>query len=165
MRVNELPEWLTSAVDKEYFVLLWNLRLVLVNDFIQSLDHPGNHMAGCWMKVVVGSVDIARHNRGENVSVLLKIGTICDVNQTFSVTVPEIGIMRRSIVNLREEGGSLAEFRDVRLDAIVYHRLIYGICSLIGEYTGRQTRHHFVDICLVRNQQHVIVDLHIFSLK
>lgn len=48
---------------------------------------------------------------------------------------------------------------------MLYHCFINWIRCFVGEYTSWQTRNYFVYICFVADEQYVVVDLHVLSLR
>lgn len=66
--------------------------------------HARYNMAGRQFEIVVRPIDVARHDRRENVLMLVVVCTVCNVNQPLCIAIAEIGVMRWSIVNLIEIG-------------------------------------------------------------
>lgn len=62
--------------------------------------HARYNVAGLQLEIIVRSIYVAWHDRCENVLVFVMIRTICDVDQSLSIAVAKIWIVRWSIVNL-----------------------------------------------------------------
>lgn len=67
---------------------------------MQTMNHTGNHVTNTWRKIVVRPKHVTRNNGSEQVPILIVIGTVCYIDQSFSVAVAIIGIMGWSVVNL-----------------------------------------------------------------
>lgn len=67
------------------------------------MDHPRNDVTFSFLEIVIWSIDIARHNRSETSPVLLVIGAVEHVDHTLGVAVSEIAVVRRPIVDLKEQ--------------------------------------------------------------
>jgi hypothetical protein len=68
--------------------------------------------------VIVGTVDVGRDDRGEVASVLLVVCLVLDINHTLSVSITEVGLVRRTVVD---------------------HGFVDGVASLVRENAGRKT--------------------------
>lgn len=51
-------------------------------------------------KIIVWSINIGRYHRREFATVLDKIAMILNIDESFSIRISEIGMMRRTIVDL-----------------------------------------------------------------
>jgi len=68
--------------------------------------------------VIVGTVNVGRDDGGKVASVLLVVCLVLDINHTLSVSITEVGLVRRTVVN---------------------HGFVDGIASLVRENASRKT--------------------------
>ena len=86
-----------------------------------AVHHARDHMAVLEVIVVVRPVDVCGDDAGKHAAVLLVVGMVRNVNHALGVGVAKVGVVRRAVVN---------------------HRLVDGVRSLVGEDARRQAAHH-----------------------
>lgn len=100
-RINKLPQRLAGTENTKLGVRRGSTRVpVALDAIVHATDHARNDVTDAGRKVVVRPKDVARHNGRKEVAVLLEVGSIGDVDQSFGVAVAEIWWVRRSIVDL-----------------------------------------------------------------
>lgn len=81
------------------------------------VNKSGNDVRVFEVVVVVRTKNVGWDSRGKVATILLIIGVVVHVDETLAVGVPEVGLVRRAVVNVA---------------------LVNGVRDLVGEDAGRQ---------------------------
>mmetsp|Transcript_27371 Transcript_27371/g.43257 ORF Transcript_27371/g.43257 Transcript_27371/m.43257 type:complete len:295 (-) Transcript_27371:17-901(-) len=135
-RVNELPQGRAAAPNGEG-------RVVLLGD-VAFVDESRDDVSVLDVEVVVGAVDVCGYDGGEVAAVLLGVGPVHGVDESFGVGVSLVTGVGRSVVE---------------------HGLVDGVFGFVGEDACGEHAHefgHLVDAAVFHD---VVVDQSVFSVE